>query len=461
MAYHASLSPSSAHRWTDCTASIGAQDGIPNTDTDASRQGTCCHQIQAEYLIDDRMPLQEYLGAELLFWSKGDDHGESWALNIGGCPAQVRGPDFQGDPQAFGMTITGRVTVTQEMVDAVTSAVAFVRDVQALTGGQLFVEQSVPIGQFTGELDATGSADVILLGRDWIHVMDSKFGRAKVDAYDVIAPAHTDIVTGEHVPEKLRANLQMASYALGAIHAFGAPAIKTVTMTIVQPFVNHISEYTCTIEELREVESFLRTKANETRTNPKFSPSQDNCHFCRASGACRAQDTAIIDAALMGLEDVPAPKPVKDMELGTKFALVGMVQDWCKAVEDRVWDALHAGQPVCRNDGLSYKLVVGKKGNRAWANNDSAVAAMQAAKLTDDQIYTKSVVGPATIEKLAKAKKGTAPVLAADKWLQLQTLITQADGKPAIALETDPRPAIAAATDGFDDVPPVDNSDLF
>ena len=461
--YHAKLSPSSAARWAECTASIGAQAGIPSTNSDASRNGTCCHQIQAECLQDPEVTPQHYLGAELLFWSKGDEHGESWAVNIAGCPSQVRGSDYQGDPVALGMTITGRVTVTQEMVDAVTSAVDFVRNVQALKGGRLLIEKSVPIGQFTGEPDATGSADVILIADDWCHVFDSKFGRVKVDAYDVIAPAHNDIVTNEPVPEKLRANLQMACYALGAIDEFGSNTTKTVTMTIVQPFVNHISEYTCTIEELREVEAFLRAKANETRTNPKFSPSQDNCHFCRASGNCKAQDTAIMEAALMGFDDVTTaqPKPIKDVELGTKYALIGMVSDWCKAIEQRVTDALHSGQPVTRSDGLSYKLVVGKKGDRTWKDDSLAVAAMHAAGLPDTVIYKQTMLGPAAIEKLSKAKKGTAPVLPADKWLALQAQITQADGKPTIALETDPRPAIAAATDGFDDVPPVDNSDLF
>ena len=463
MTYHAKLNMSSSARWTDCTASIGAQAGIPNGNSDASRNGTCCHQIQAECLLDSTVTPQNYLGAELLFWSKGDDHGESWAINITGCPTQVRGPDFQGVPEAFGMTITGRVTVTQEMVDAVTSAVDFVRNLHSLKGGKMFVEQAVPIGQITGEEGATGSTDVGLIGDDWVHILDSKFGRAKVDAYDVIAPAHNDIVTNEPVPEKLRANLQMAGYALGTIHKFGSSNIKTVTMTIVQPFVNHISEYTCSIEELREVESFLRAKANETRTNPKFSPNQHNCHFCRASGNCKAQDTAIMEAALMGFDDVEtaAPKPVKDVELGTKYALIGMVSDWCKAVEQRVVDALHSGRPVTRSDGLSYKLVVGKKGDRTWKDDTLAVAALHAAALPDAAIYKQTLLGPAAIEKLSKAKKGTAPVLPADKWLALQTQITQADGKPTVALETDPRPAIAAATDGFDDVPPVDNSDLF
>lgn len=60
--YHAKLSPSSADRWTSCTASINAQEGIPNTNSDASRDGTCCHQILAECLENPELDLQSYLG---------------------------------------------------------------------------------------------------------------------------------------------------------------------------------------------------------------------------------------------------------------------------------------------------------------------------------------------------------------------------------------------------------------
>lgn len=453
MSYHAKLSPSSAYRWTSCTASIDAQDGIENTDSDASRLGTCCHQIQAEILSGN--PRENYLDAKMVFWShaESESSGEDWSENY-------------TDSLALQTHITGVVTVTQDMIDAVHGAVEFVRRVHEANSGRMYVEQSVPVGQFTGEAGATGSADVIILSGDHSHVWiaDSKFGRNKVYAYDLLEPARRDIVTNELVPERIRPNLQLASYALGALAKFDPMFdVKTVTMTIIQPFVEHISEYTCTVEELREVERFLRDKALETRIGPKFVATQDNCHFCRASGKCAAQDAAILDAALIGFDDVTTatPKPVKDIELGTKFALVGMVQDWCKAVEARVMDALHSGQTVSRSDGLSYKLVRGKKGDRSWADETLAIDTMDNMGLARIQIFKQTLFGPAAIEKLSKAKKGTKPVLTGEQWAELQALITQVDGKPAIALETDPRPALASATEGFDDVPPVDNSDLF
>lgn len=49
------------------------------------------------------------------------------------------------------------------MVEAVASAVAYINQLLELHGGELLVEQRVPIGQFTGEPDAYGSADVVIL----------------------------------------------------------------------------------------------------------------------------------------------------------------------------------------------------------------------------------------------------------------------------------------------------------
>ena len=122
---------------------------------------------------------------------------------------------------------------------------------------------------------------------------------------------------------------------------------------------------------------------------------------------------------------------------------------------------------IARADGLAYKLVAGKKGARAWTDAAEAEATLKKMRLKREQMYTESLISPTKAEKLAKApkaKKGETPPPAAlgpTQWSKLQTLITQDEGKPSIVLETDPRPPVATALDGFGDVPPADNSDLF
>ena len=458
-AYHAKLSPSSADRWTSCTASVGAQEGLPNEGSDAARLGTVCHQICEDVLTVGADP-QNYLGLPMLFWYRDEDatYGETWSID----------PAWDDFPLTSA-TVQHRVVVTQEMVDAVVSATEYVKSQHALFGGQLYAEQQVPIGHFTGEPDARGTTDVVMLSGTGIHVTDFKFGRHKVHSYEVVTPAHPDIITGETVPEVRRPNLQMACYALGALEKYKGQEFTYVTLTIVQPFIGHVSECTFSIEELLAVRDFLVAKAEETRTRPQFVPSSANCHFCRASGNCAAQTKAVVDAALDGFDDVSTAsvKKPSDETLGTLYAVIPLVQNWCKAVEARVRDSLQQGRPVLRNDGLSYKLVEGRSSARQWKDPAAVETAFKQLGLSDELVYAKELISPATAEKLAKAprvKKGetpVAPAISPAQWVELQGLITQGQCQPAIALETDPRPSIADATDGFDDVPPADNSDLF
>lgn len=493
MAYHAKLSPSSADRWVSCTASVSAQEGLSDDGSEAARQGTACHQMAAEVLEHGVDP-QSYLGRKMLFWvhPESDSNGEDWEDAF----------SESGDPH---VEFVNEVVITQEMIEAVVSGTNFVQQLLDTSGGTLEVEQRVPVGHFTGEVKrwldavtgaevvvakddsiyhdvenqawivrstgqvvvpdwATGSSDVVILTADRILISDFKFGRHKVHAYEVVTPAGIDIITGEARPEVLRANLQMACYALGSLEKFGLLYdFKHVTMVIVQPFMNHVSEYTCTVEELLEVQEFLRAKAEETRTTPKFVPSYDACHFCKKSGNCKAQTEAVLSTALIGFENVDEaqPRPIVENQLGSLYEKVDMITDWCKSVETRVFEELVAGRPVMRNDGLHYKLVTGKKGNRQWRDAAVAEATMKKMRLKATQMYKQSLISPADAEKLAavkKPKKGqvaTPPTLGSIQYNRLVELMHQKDGSPTVALETDPRPAIASAVDDFEDVVPT------
>ena len=445
---HARLSPSSADRWTSCTASPAAQDGIPNENSDASRQGTTCHQMQEELLLNKELEPQNYIGRTLIFWhdAENDVRGETWADQ-----------DGFGIPAAH---VEAEVAVTEAMVDAVMSAVSFIREQHTLLGGEMLVEQRVPIGQFTGEADAYGSADVILLGATWLAVFDSKFGRKRVDAAKVLQAERVDFITGEVHPEQRGPNLQMASYALGAVHEhdlFGA--IEQATMVVVQPFIGHTDSYSCSIEELRDVERFMAAKAEETRSAPRYVPNFDNCFFCRAKGRCDAQTHRALSTVFDGFgeADVGTVSPPNLLTLGSQYALVPFVEQWAKDVTDATRKALSDGEPVVRGDGTAYKLVAGKSGARTWVDEAAAAEVLTRARLKREDMYVFKLISPTMAEKLASAKKpkkGEAPQPAAlppSKWRELQDLITRSEGAPTIALATDPRPALCKA-DGFEDV---------
>ena len=467
MGYHAKRSPSSAHVWTDCTASTEAQHGLTDDGSLAARLGTCQHQLSAECLEHDLDP-QSYLGRKMLFWihPESDSNGEDWESAF----TDDFGL-FNGDPN---QEFVHEVVVDQVMIDASSVYISFVQQLVESLNAALYVEQRLPIGHITGEArdgsllaaapegaeEASGTSDVVMVHGDTMTTVDAKFGRAKVTAYDVMMPAREDVITGEMQPEVLRMNLQLALYLLGALRKYFRPGIKFVKAIIVQPYLKHVSEYSCTVEELVELGEWIKERAESGRTNPVFSPSFDNCFFCRARFTCAARQQVAIETALIGFEDVDhaQPAPIRMNKLGSLYDRVEMIMSWCKDVQKHVYDELMAGRPVMRNDGLFYKLVAGKKGDREWFDPVEAEAQMKRMRLKDEQIFTKKLVGPAAIEKLTvvkRAKKGEQqekPLIGPTQWARLEEMIHQNGGSPTVALETDPRPAIASAVDGFEDV---------
>jgi hypothetical protein len=479
--YHAQKSPSSSSRWgggdEPCTASIGAQRGRPNTGSEAARVGTTGHQLSAECL-EHNLDAQTYLGRVMAFKAvDGRYIGEDWE-----------------DLFAGGSDITHRVVVSQDLVDACTTYIDFVRELVQVLDGQLFVELRLPIDHITGEgvwllddeiLDgwenvpnggvppvegatwhpASGSCDAaILVPGGLLITVDLKLGRHPVEAYEVLVPAGADVLTGEPTPPVLQPNTQLAMYNSAALRHFEVfDDFTQCKLIIVQPFLGRTSEYACTVEELNQTIETLRQRSIECDVAPTFRPSQDNCHFCRASGNCEAQTAMVLETALSGFENIDEAKPrtVRTNQLGSLYDKLGLVQDWCKAVGARVMEELCAGRPVVRNDGQSYKLVPGKAGARAWKDKDEAEKTLKSMRLRDDQMYESSLISPTTAESLAKVKKAkkgqepVTPVIGTRQWTTLQKLITQRSGdeSPVIVLSSDPRPALGTnAADGFDNV---------
>lgn len=394
MTTHAQLSPSSAHRWTSCTASINEGAKYPDPGSSgASRMGTLCHTV-----------------AELVLTRNED-------------PLAFAGKTHLIDGE--------HIEFTAEIADAVHRGTEYVLSYQLMNGGDLRCEQRVPIDHITGEEDAGGTSDVVIVGDTWIFVGDFKFGRKKVEAS--IADE-----MGNRTP-----NLQMAMYALGALASLD-PAVRErieiVHMHIIQPMIDWTDDFTLSVAELQETSAFLSAKAEETRSNPQFMPSVDNCFYCRAKGNCSAQSALVIEAAVEGFEDVntAAIRRVTDLSLGDKYALVPIIRAYADAIDELVDKALDAGQIVERSDGLTYKRVAGKRGQRKWAD-EAEVTSRLLQTLPEDVVFSKSLNSPSTIEKLTKGK---APVVDPGTWDELQALISQSEGKPAVVLSTDPRPAI-------------------
>ena len=448
---------------------MAAQEGKPNKSSDASRFGTCGHQIAEECLLSGADP-RLYVGRKMLFWTAVVDGevkgGEDWSEKFD--------DDGMGGVQApHGGQIVAEQVVTVEMAEGVNAYVTFVRNYLATHGGELLVEQAVPIDHLTCETGATGMTDVAIINGSQLTIIDLKMGRGRVKAYDVIEESKPDPFTGQPLPPRLRMNLQLAMYALGTYREHSLfHGFERVKVIIVQPMLNAVSEYECSVAELLALGEWIRERAEKTRTDPEFSPSSDNCFFCRARFDCHARNAEVLSLAVDGFDDVATAKPrvVNLPQLGDMWRMVDFVRQWADDIETRVQEELAAGRKVALSDGQTLKLVEGRKGHKKW-DDESAVEQMlkKEFRLRDDVVYSRKLISPTQAAEIAITQKGKRPendtkkyAIGKVQWAKLAQHITQPDGKPVIAFNNDPRPALKSkAADMPDQAPVDDGSDLF
>ena len=392
MSAHAKLSPSGAHRWMACPGSVVLEAEYPDSSSRAAAEGTLAHEIASQCLINNVYPSM-YVGEKHTI----DDF------------------DF---------------TVGQDMVGHVADYMGLVREYAE--GGTLLVERQVSIGHLTGEEGATGTADAIILKGNEIVVTDLKYGMGvKVSAID---------------------NPQLMMYALGALHDYDmVDDFDTISMVIQQPRLNHVSEFTLTLEELLKFGYDENGAANHVRlaqsldlelhpdplTDGFFTPGEKQCKFCRAKATCPALKAEVMET--MGVSPMSdfadlIPQEINmetsDNYLPVAMSKVELIEQWCKSVRAETERRLLAGQPV-----TGYKLVEGKRGNRDWKDPEAVEEIFKKTyRLRDDQAYDFKLISPTKAEKLFKENP--------KRWASLQEQITRADGKPSVAPATDKRPAL-------------------
>ncbi|MCK9988685.1 MAG: hypothetical protein AzoDbin1_05157 [Azoarcus sp.] len=385
---HAELSPSSAHRWIACPGSVSACRGLPDSGSEFAREGTLAHALAALSLDTGRDAL-DFLGRLL---EDGD--------------------------------VTG--TAQAEMCEYVQMYVQHVRN---LRPDALLVETSVPIGHLTGEDGAVGTADALALVGDTLHVIDLKYGRGvRVDAEE---------------------NEQLGMYALGAMHLLGDLVhIKRVVLTIVQPRLDHISEWEAPLNWLETLHSCIIDAAEEAaRETAVRTPGESQCKFCRAKANCRALSEYAVGAVLDDFADLDAPtlpdriaratsRDIDSASLAPLLALLPVIEDWCSAIRARALAEAEAGSPP-----PGWKLVQGRCGPRKWRKDalDDLVNTLLAAGVSTADIYDMSLKTPTTLLKI----KGLADV-------DLSQFIERSPGKPTLVRENDGREGVGSTADEFE-----------
>lgn len=311
----------------------------------------------------------------------------------------------------------------------------------AAQGGVLYVEQRVDLSDALGTPETFGTADAVVLHDTELQVHDLKYGRGvRVDAEE---------------------NEQLMLYALGALKEYELlGAFERVRLFIHQPRLEHVSEWTITIDDLKawgvatQSKAALALSTLEPLANLPLAAGEKQCRFCSAKATCpalaekvHAEVVAEFDylAPPAGVEEsIKAVSSHGDDRLAGHMQAVDLVEMWCKAVREEAFRRLAAGEEV-----PGYKLVEGRRGARAWTSDEDAETTLKSMRLKVEEMYDLKLISPTSAEKLSKA--GT---IGPRQWPKLQSLIAQPPGKPSVAPENDKRPAIslAAAPTDFEDL---------
>ncbi len=377
MSGHAELAPSAAHRWIRCPGSVPMSKGIGDTGSSYAAEGTWAHKL-AEVRLEGRETLTEDEIADLV-------------------------------------GLTGETYDTAAMDEPVRYYVDYVKSL----GGDLFTEQRLSLTEITGEEGARGTADAVILRGSELVIADLKFGQGvKVDAVE---------------------NPQLTIYAGAAVRTF-APMmdeeLAQIRLIIIQPRLDHVSEWTLTPAELearldtisKAAAEARREMAAEDTAQWHLCPGLPQCRFCPARGRCRELARFALTAA--GLPELKGMVPKLDAcMIGETLGKLDLIQSWIDGMRQVAEEELLKGRSI-----PGWKLVAGRAGPRKWGDKEAADRILSEKGVPDSLRFTRELISPTQAEKLAKAGQITE-----EQWQAVQGEITRSEPKPAVVPEDDPR----------------------
>lgn len=381
---HALLSASGARRWLFCTPSAKLEEQFPDSTSTYAEEGTLAHEL-CEIKVNKAllgMPTKTYNST--LKKIKGNDL-------------------YQTEMDKY----------TDEYLDYILEKVHSFDSPPTV-----IVEKKVDFSSYVPE--GFGTADCIILGDGELHIVDFKYGKGVE-------------VSAEYNP-------QMMLYALGAYLEYSFLfQIEAVKMTIVQPRIGNISEYSMLVEELLEwAELIVKPKAQMAWLGNGDYTAGEHCKFCRARASCRERARKNLETENFELKKGPLLSPDEIGE-ALKKAI-----DLAKWAEDLKEYAL--AESLKGNDIPGWKAVEGR-GSRNFTDNDLAIKKLKEAGIAEELLYERKQYTLAQIEKVVGTK---------DFKKIVGDLVVKNPGKPTLVVDTDKREKITnkvtAAEDFADEI---------
>lgn len=368
---HSRFPASASHRWIPCPGSIKISEQMPPEGASSyAEEGTLAHAI-----------------AELKLRIATDRNVKAAELK-----KLTKSPLWDGEMDEA--TDYYRDLVLEHLAGAGVS-------------GELMIEQRVDFSEWVP--GGFGTSDAVIVNDDVLEIIDLKYGKGvRVDAKD---------------------NSQMRLYALGAFEIFGdLYDFNKVTMTIVQPRLDHVSTEELTIDELLKwATDVVVPAANAAQGDNPATSAGDWCRWCPARAVCRTRADHNLELAKY---EFKGGDLLDDDEIAEILAKADELSKWAADVEAY---ALQQALDGKQYDG--WKLVEGRS-IRKYKDELKVAETLQAAGFDEAMLYERKLLGITAMEKLVGKKKLTET---------LGDLIEKPAGKPVLVPESDKREAINSA----------------
>lgn len=344
MTAHAILSASASKRWLTCTPSARLEATLPEIKRspgafDYSQEGTMAHSLAEAKLRHHYNQISR------------DEYRREYEI------------------------IKATPYFNEEFESYVDNYVLYVRS-QIGEGDRPLFEQRVDYSDWAP--DGFGTADVVILSKHRVRVIDLKFGKGiAVEAKD---------------------NTQLRLYALGAWSKFQEeyPDIQEVEYTIVQPRLESITTDGTSLTKLLDwANYFVKPKAKRAWAGAgEFVPG-DHCQFCRAKHTCRARADFANEVA--ALEFRPAAT-YTDEELELFLSRSGNLKAWIGDLEQYFTDRAIKQNIVPKG----YKLASTRTHRKISDEALAAAVLVEKGFKVDDLYEPRSMKSVSKLEKLGQ-----------------------------------------------------------
>lgn len=338
------LNPSSADRWTTCTASpqfiLENADKLPPSGTRFSEEGTTAHAVAAALLLNQPEPTD----TPTLVDSDMRWHGWNYAEYV----QSLRAPQ-----------------------------------------SMLLVEQKMELWYMPGRHAITDAAVINPLN---MHVVDYKYGEG----------------IAVHPEGNLQAVIYAYSTGKGHNLEDDFPVFIHIYQprgrdSAGQPEKVWETTWETVAGLAWDIENTAAWIIKGEAEGLNFAPSEKACQWCPAKGFCSARQSLLLE----GLTVIEEPVLLPALNLLTEHQRILVethgdeIIKWVKDVQ-----AYNLEQMTLGGKLPGFKLVMSRGGNRYWTDPKKAAALLlKETHLRKEEVITESVIGPAGAEKLLGKRK--------------------------------------------------------